>query len=257
MKLTGSLFCGNLRQGLLSRRFPLVAVATALLLWLPFIPATGVMSVIDAFDFSITGGGVFVVILGILPLLPFACSYASDHKDGVVRFFIIRAGVGRYIACKFAAAVVCAMTVFLLGVFLYSGILFLTGMPFWDGLINNSLSYAQLLEQNNPWGYYLIKVFHYACSAAWFAALGMWISSLVPDVYVTLAAPVVLYMMALCLSVLCGVPWQYSFTMFGEGIHDMGTPQATLLFKIGITLASCLLLGWLSIQNVKRRVRHA
>lgn len=37
----------------------------------------------------------------------------------------------------------------------------------------------------------------------------------------------------------------------------MGTPQATLLFKIGITLASCLLLGWLSIQNVKRRVRHA
>ena len=41
MKLTGSLFCGNLRQGLLSRRFPLAAAATALLLWLPFIPATG------------------------------------------------------------------------------------------------------------------------------------------------------------------------------------------------------------------------
>ena len=165
--------------------------------------------------------------------------------------------MGRYIACKFAAAVVCAMAVFLLGVFLYSGILFLTGAPLWDGTINNTFSYAQLLEQNNPWGYYLIKVFHYACSAAWFAALGMWISSLVPDVYVTLAAPVVLYMMALCLSVLCGVPERYSFGMFGEGIHDMGTPQATLLFKIGITLASCLLLGWLSIQNVKRRVRHA
>ena len=132
MKLTFRLLGVSLRQAFGRWRFLLPCICMAVLFLVPTYRIQ--TDVVDGISVALNGTGAELMMLALLPVIPFGCFYAMEDTGGAIPFWAIRAGTGRYVSCKTVAAILSAMGVFIAGVLLYSVVAFLNGRAFMAGM---------------------------------------------------------------------------------------------------------------------------
>lgn len=257
MKLTIRLLGVSLRQAFASKRFWLAGIAVGLMLWLPCLRMVRIMDTTFGLTTSTTSSGASVFLLALLPAVPLGCFYATEYTGGAVPFWTIRAGVGRYIRCKFTAAVLAAMGVYLVGALLGTAGMVLSGVPFLPET-NSGYMFAEFVDEGRPLQTYIFIVLFYMITAACWTAVAVFLSTCVPNVYITLAGPSFFFIFCVWLGQYWPKEYEWcSPKYWGEHFYDAGDPYRSMLLKAGVTLAVIIVLGAASVANGKRRQRNA
>lgn len=206
-----SIFNGNvflravrvdLHRAVVSRRFLLTV--GLMLAWLTmnggteifiygFLYKAGIPSV---FNSAITGSHGWGMIVLSMATMPYATSFLTDQETGFCYHAINRVGfhayaIARVISVGLSAflAIVTAAGVFLLG-------LCLSGAPI-DTIPGNGQSfngiYTDFVLQVGPWCYFLVRFVLSGLSVAMAAVFALCVSTFIPNPYVVLLAPLILY----------------------------------------------------------------
>lgn len=202
----------------------------------------------------LSGSGNSLLILGILPLLPFATTFASEWEERATNFWMIRTGVRSYAVCKILASALSGFLVTFIGMLLCALIL-LGWLPFFSHITTGD-AYVPLLEAGMPVRYLLVSAAHLSLSSALFATAAVWISAYMPNRFTALAGPVVLYFTIYRLTRFWDIPSFLNLGALVEGVYHAGTPLASFLVKLATVAVLCVLMGAGIVSQIRRRVLH-
>lgn len=255
MKLTFRLLGVSLRQAFIGWRFLLASICMAAMFIFPIYRMQ--VGIMDGISQAIRGTGAELMILALLPVIPFGSFYATEYTGGAMSFWTIRAGTKRYIGSKTVAAILSAMGVFVVGILLYVIVAFLDGRELMAKIQTDS-SYYLFGYRGQPVLSLIFYVVHYMFSAGVWAAMGVFVSTCLPNLYVALAAPSVIYMLVMWFDQYWPpeLGWCNPYHLTGY-IYDQPDPVQTLLLHIGVCLVYMVILTLASVANGKRRQQNA
>lgn len=123
MKLFFSLLAVDLRRAICSLRFLLSACGVTLVMFLTglgllIMPNQAYYDVLYIFGLS-SGSENMVLIVGILPLLPFAVTFASEWGEHATGFWIVRTGIRNYSVSKVLVSALSGFLVTAVGMILF------------------------------------------------------------------------------------------------------------------------------------------
>ncbi|WP_238187615.1 hypothetical protein [Paenibacillus sp. L3-i20] len=253
MNLLMSLLLVSFRRALFSGRFAISVVGVTLALFLTsygmISPQSDVLSVVMLY-----GGGNLILIVGILPLLPFATTFASEWEERAASFWIVRSGVHCYAIAKVFVSAISGILVTFAGITLYA-LLLLTKLPFFTKSMTGD-AYAPLLDANMPLLYFFSSAIHLSLSSALFAVAALWISAFIPNRFTAMAFPAVLYFVIFRLTNFWDIPEFLKLSKIVGETYHAGSPLASFLLKLGTVTVLCLLMGYGSVRQIRRRVQH-
>ncbi|MBS4201837.1 hypothetical protein KHA93_19720 [Bacillus sp. FJAT-49732] len=254
MKTFSHLFIVNIRQAIFSVRFLLSALGVAVAIL--FSIGGLVAEAHDVLYLLIMGfgGGNVVLIIGILPLFPFATTFASEWEQRSTSFWIIRTGVGYYSVSKVFVSALSGFLTTAVGVILFV-VAMQTKLPLFS-YNSSGDGYSVLLDANKPLEYLTYFVTHISLTSALFAVIALWVSTYFPNKSVTIAAPLVVYFVINRLTTDLDIPRYFKAMGIVEEIISIGSPLASLLLKLGIVSILCLLMGYGTVRQIRGRVRH-
>ena len=215
--------------------------------------ATDTSDVLYLIDLGKTGN--LPLILCIAPTIPFGLSFASEWQERSLKFWLIRSGLKKYVWCKAAVCFISGILVVFAGILTYA-IVLSTHYPFFL-FISSGDAYTVLLESGKPLHFFLLSSFHYALSGGMFSVAALCVSGFVPTRFTSLAAPMVLYMVFLRVSMFFSLPLFLHPDYLTEVTYGIGTPLVTFFFKFFLIIAICSLLGLILQIRVKRLVQNA
>ncbi len=207
------------------------------------------------------GTGSADLILRVIPILPYALSYAMDTRDGAVLFWMVRKGVKKYARDRFITSCAGAFIATVTGMILFALILFSMGHPlcnveYYAAGSGAWYPYTALLGDGRYLLFFLTVFSSSGMSAAMVAASAIMISGVAANVYLVLPAPLCLYLISLRLAssekVMFGMPWLYP-AMWMEDTWILGTWWETFLVRFGVCLLVCTMCGWLCCVFMKKR----
>lgn len=255
MKKTGSLRA-CFRRAFFSPAFFLAAAGVAVvLLGEVLLLKRKANNAFSAYGFAFGSGGVEMVIYMILPVLPFALSYAADVYSGAVPFWSVRCGIRRYVRGVWVTASLTGFCTVFFGILLFDAVLFTTMTV--PELREGQNLFENFLKFSTPVPYLLVDGFYNGLSGAMTACIAVWFSSMIPDRLATLAAPVILDF--LYIRIISVFPYYYKFRLI-KGITIEGGGELnwlwTILAKLATALVLCTVLGLLAEYNAKRRQKN-
>ena len=191
---------------------------------------------------GVSGSGSINLIVGILPLLPFATSFATEWDKRATNFWIVRTGIRNYSINKVVTSALSGALTTGLGI-----VLFILIAGLWFPLFSNITSgnpYAELLEAGKPLLYLMYYIVHISLGSALFAVTGLWVSTYIPNKFVAISTPMVLYFIAHRFTTQLDIPEYLKALWIVEAIYHAGSPLATLLLKLVIVTILCILMGY-------------
>lgn len=194
-----------------------------------------------------------VLVIAILPSLPFALSCQSEHRQRALGAYYIRADVSKYIFAKFTAAAVSGACVVLAGYAVYIAAL-LPFHPFDSGTMHNFNSFQSLYESGHPFLYVMCYIASYGMSGALFAGITMWLSLYFPERYTAVVMPYIIYMLLTFALEMLGVPPALRPSKWMLGYMDLGAPFASLAAKLGITSGILAAVAFACMRRAERRL---
>jgi hypothetical protein len=248
-----SLLVISFSRAIVSVRFLASVCGVILVLFLTSFgmisPLSDVLSVVMT-----SGGGNTILVVGILPLIPFATTFASEWEERAVSFWIVRSGICNYAVSKVMVSAVSGSLATLAGILVYA-LLLLIKMPLFSR-ISTGDAYAPLLEAGRPVRYLLYSAAHLSLSSALFTVAALWISTYIPNRFTALAAPAVLYFALFRLTRFWDIPPYLQIGTIVEGTYHAGSPLASMLFKLGTVTLLCLLMGYGTVVQIRRSVQN-
>lgn len=211
--------------------------------------------IIEGLEIALSGSsGVILFILALIPLVPFTLSFSVEHQQKALLMWIIRSGVKPYAFYKLTLSILTAFFVTALGI-----VLVVVLLSIWFPLRTHGAgveAYSVFII-NRQYGYYLLfYITHIALGSVLFAVLAFWISTIFPNVYVTLSAPVVCYFVLHRLTSGSNIPLPFQAVYIFEAVYNAGTAWSSLLFKLIIVSVLSVPLAYASVRNMKRRVAN-
>lgn len=253
MKLWISLCRANLYRGFCSARFPICVAGVTLAL---LFAVSGTLSmegdVLYYLELSIAGSGMADLVLCVLPLFPYAASYAEDAQDGAILYWTVRAGTGPYIISKYLVAILCGFCVTCFGMILFV-LCLLPSHPFFSHSTTGN-AFSSLLEQGRPVAYLVYFILYFSLSSGLLSAVAFWVSTVITDKFAVMAAPVVGFFLWLRICAAVEIPEFLTATFLVDGVVDMGSPTRTLVMKLVVVVCLCGLLGVNTRWLVERRL---
>ncbi|MCJ7840058.1 hypothetical protein MUB24_03850 [Lederbergia sp. NSJ-179] len=250
------LFITDLKRGILSIPFLFSAFGVALAIFLSVSGQIGFTSdVLSLLEVGISGSGSIFLIIGILPLIPFATSFASEWEQRATSFWIVRTGIRNYSVSKILISGLSGFLVSSVGMLLFM-IIMRMKLPLFSNVISTGSPYVTLLENDMPIRYLIYFIAHFSLGSVLFAVAGLWISTYIPNKFVAIASPLVLYFVAHRLTTQLDIPQYLKAVGMVEQIYDAGSPLVTLLLKLGTVVGLCFLMGVGTVRQIRRRVQH-
>jgi len=246
----------DLKRALLSHRFILAALGIFFFLFsMGRVIEMTVSDICFLIDLSIAGSSITCIIHCLLPMLPYAHSYITDHNANSIRYQCSRCGLTAYITSKFLTVFLSGMLAYILASAAFV-LAYLPRMPLYTS--NNALNgYASLLDAGRPVAYLACFIFHNSMTAGMFACLSLCASSLTANTFTAMSLPIVLDFVYLRLCNLLPIPeWLHErYVMQGPG--DMGSAPLTMLTKAGIVCVVLLFCYAITYIAAKRRYSNA
>lgn len=243
----------NCSRAVLSWKFFIAVCGVTLVLFLTTYGMIGSQSDVLSVVLS-KGSGNMILILAILPLLPFATSLASEWEERAAGFWIIRSGVRSYVVCKVLAGALSGFLVTFFGVLLYA-LLLSFKLPFFSRITTGD-AYVPLLEAGMPVRYLLVYNSHLSLSSTLFAVAAIWVSAFIPNRFTAIAAPAVLYFTLFRLTRFWEIPPYLNLAVLIEGAYPVGSPLTSFLIKLGTVSVLCVLMCVSTVGQIRRRVLH-
>ena len=191
-------------------------------------------SVMEMIDNVFSGTASASILLMLLPLLPYALTYAKDENEGAVPFWIVRSKIQHYMTGKFIASIASAFCSVVISFFCMALILIWKGHPFYNDEISYATGgYMQMLSDNNPVGYMVTYFMDRGLSAAIMAGCAVFLSAVWRNPYVSFVGPVCLYFLLLRLcSEIHVLPPVFHISNWIEGTWEAPEGAAlTLMYK--------------------------
>lgn len=201
----------------------------------------------------LSGTGNFVLIVLLLPLIPFATSFAAEWEERAIAFWLIRTGVRTYASCKVIVSAVTGFFTTFVGIMLYAVILSFF-LPF-HHVYNTGDAYEILLLQEMPVSYLFFSTAHLSLSSAIFAVLALWISTYFPNRFSALALPAVIYFVVYRLTRFWELPPYLHVSTLVEGTYHAGSAINTLFVKLSVVVVFIVLMGYGTTAKIRRRVQ--
>lgn len=244
----------NFNRAIFSWRFLLYSsliILAMLIIAFPLMQVTG--DAIDLLGATLGGthGGLMLVI-ATLPLLPYTLSFATEWEERAVLPAVIRAGAKRYAIGKVFASVISAFLSLAV-----SCVVFIMIMSFMMPIYQSTYageSYHVLLDNDKIVTFLIFAITDYALRALTFSAIAFFVSTLIPNKFVTLTAPVVVYFFTSRLT--SSAPLGYRVMDFFEGTYIVGSPLANLMLKAIVACGITLILSISSVFLIKRRIQN-
>lgn len=212
------------------------------------------MSVTYLYGMAMGGGSLFLMT-GILPLFAYATTFASEWEQRATSFWLVRTGVRRYAISKVLVSALSGFLTTFVGLALFVLIIRIK-LPLSSDASAGGSVYASLVEQGMPIQYFLFHITHFSLTAALFAVIAIWVSTYIPNKFVTIAAPLVIYFVTFRFTTQLPIPEYLKADSIVELIYDAGSPSASLLIKLGIVVLLCTLMGFATVRQIRRRVQR-
>lgn len=217
--------------------------------------------------FGLTQAFGFSQMLPVFCALPFATCFCSDWNSQYIKACCFRSSKGKYAASKVVSCALAGGVAVALGEGLYLWILSFF-MKVYDPVIERNFTIAVFNDLvaggSNVMQYFIYRILIQAAFFAVFAVFALWISTYMPNVFVVLATPVVLYFIlytvdTTILSITADNSlYRYiSFNTLFNANLNMGNDIKSFLYPIGVCLVLVILFGILTVQNIGRRIQHA
>lgn len=205
MPICLSIFLSALRRAVVSWRWLLCTLGVAAA---QFFAVSGFLgdgsSVVYLCALSLSGSSVILLVAGVLPLLPFAMTFASDYTERADVFHILRASGYPYFICKYIVCMISGFLTTFCGMSLFACLLSIR-YPLLV-TVSSGDAYAVLLEAGKPLRYLLMFNMHTGLSAVLFCGAAALVAAYIPDKFTTIAAPVVIYVLLHRLTEETGLP---------------------------------------------------
>lgn len=192
----------DIHRAVFSRRF-FIAVGL-ILAWLlmngatyifiyKFLYDTGIPYI---FEDAMTGrSGIGMIVLSMVTV-PYSTSYLTDVSSGFDHHAIGRVGFPAYAFARVISVSLSAFLAILTAAGIFLAGLCLSGAPI-DTIPGNGATfdgaYTDLVIQVGPWLYFAVRFFISGITAAMAAVFALYTTTLIPNVYVALVAPLILY----------------------------------------------------------------
>ena len=189
--------------------------------------------------------------------LPFATVFCEDFRNRFLWYSVQRTGASAYAWSKIISAMIYTLLANLLSCMIYIALLRLR-FPLMSYLPNirvyaSIAPYGELLLGSAPILYFICIA---ACESLFAGILGvtaLTLSCLLPDFFVTLATPIILYYVIIN-AVTSGAASPYRIYITHS--IDLGGPVISLLYAIGYAIIWMLIMGALFRHLVQRRLVH-
>ncbi len=199
------------------------------------------------------------MLLLVLGALPYAMSFCSDWRNQYIRPSAIRTSPGKYAASKITA---CSLSAFC-AVFIAELVLvlvLLTQHPLVDAGKSSLQGYqmgpfADVIASGQYFLFVLIQICIEGFLCALFAVAALWVSVYIPNIFVVLASPVLMYYFLInFIGNVLRLPGLMQINYIYNGNCKVGGSLTSFLYPLGVTIALCALLGALFVKGVKRRL---
>ena len=197
------------------------------------------------------GLGMFKKVLVFFAAVPFASVFCQDYNSGFLNSVLTRTGEKHYIFSGMISCVLSGFCAVFCGMMLFL-VMILPAFPLKPMECNDIY---RSLAANSPLMYAMMHISVYALYSAMWTAGGLALSSLLPDRYVALGAPLILgYVLE---EITLKLP---SFLNLYKLSHCYpvfsGTGLQNYLFTIALFLLISALFGWMYAHFLKRRIRN-
>lgn len=243
----------NLTRAICSTGFFVATLGTFLVITLG---STGLFTygadVIYLLGLATNGSSAIILVVCVLPTLPFSTTFASEWNERSFRFWMIRTGVRVYTCAKIVACAVSGFLVTFLGLMIFIAFFSLFHPIFISVQTYNA--YSVFLVNSKYYSYLFLLVTHISLSSSIFAVLSLYVSSFFQNCFTTVAMPVVTYMAALRLSEIINPPAFLDLSVIIETAYNAGSPLKSIVLKLVLTIGSILILGQLTSRRIRKLV---
>ena len=262
MKLLARLF-PDFRRAVFSVSFAAAVFFMALLELL----SSGLMlknpgfTVVEILDNLFGGTGASTILIGMLPLLPYALSYAKDMEEHALCFYMAREDTAVFMLCRFFTACFSALLSVMASFFVLAAVLMSLGYPLYTPqyFVDNSsdITYMQFLADEKPLSYMIFYSMDKGLGAAMMAGCAVFLSTLVPNSFFVFCAPICIYFLALRLftfpiEMTAAHPW-LNVSSWIESGYSAPTAMESFLCKLGVACLVLAVYGSLSVFFAVRR----
>ncbi|MCB8818088.1 hypothetical protein [Desulfosporosinus shakirovi] len=210
--------------------------------------------------FRVAGMQGFSLLSVIFATLPYSTSFCTDWSNQFIRSSVIRTNINSYSISKVFTCAFAGGSAVAIGEILFMLILHMK-LPLVDSeshMFANAVSapiYGSLLSDGNYIVYFAAQIVIVFFASAFFAVLALCISTYLPNVFVTMASPVLFFYFFIRIPQLMGLStlWFHK-ALFGT--FYPGRPYLSLLYSIFICSLLCVLMGILIVRQIKRRLEH-
>lgn len=222
-------------------------------------------SITEIFDNMMSGTCSAVLLLWMMPLVPFALSYAEDYQSNVLKYMEVRSTPWRVLTVRFVSSCLSAFLSVALSFAVFMLILHIMGHAWIAPDIYLDIDpggYNELLRSSNAAGYLLCFTFDRGFIAAMMGACAFFVAMFTRDTFIAFSAPVCIYFLAECIIENClgqEVLIRYRYldpTAWMEGTYNAsGGPVAAFFMKLGLMVTICGIYFLLVAWTYKRRQR--
>lgn len=221
---------------------------------LPYIPYNqGVWYILKC---SMSGSGTFTIILCTLPVIPYAVSLAEEHESNAIKSYIIRTGLKTYTLSKIVASLISGFLTVFITITIFT-VVFIFFNDFYIIGTANSGAYDKMVDTGNQFGGWLLYAIHMSLSGSLTAVAALWMSTFIPNKYITIASPLMLFYVSIIVSpATADMPWILYPVFWLEGIVFADTVIEQLLPKVCVVVVLTVLMSIGATLNMKRRMQN-
>lgn len=247
----------DMKRSIFNLRMLLVIVAVFLVQFRPFIQY-GVFYSQTESDYlylltlpsSLSGLAPFAVLI---PVIPYATSFSDEYNSGYFRLALIRSKRNKYCFSKVLSTFLSGGIAMLVPFLLITLLIIAIGVP-----TTQAVSFSEDYYINTIWSQYM-----YSCGGAWvllgrlilaflfgavWALVGLAISAIIPNRYIILLGPFVIYQ---ALWMLC------SKMQIGPITLLYGMSNVSLYIMILIQMAIIMITSFSAFYGIRRRAEYA
>lgn len=206
----------------------------------------------------IFGGFYGIYVIPMLAALPYAVSFCEEYNTNMLKVLLIKAGKKKYCISK-------VLMTFLSGALSVSagGIAFIILANSFVQLFNRArlpeteaFPFYELLLQGNVTGYFTAVIFLLFLTGGLWATVALLVSLYFPNIYVTVASPLILSFLTSRAYLVLKIPAGLRFDLWLQGRSSAGTDWLTLLYSVVVVLVLTVGFGVLFYRKLKRRVEN-
>lgn len=204
------------------------------------------------------------ILLLSISVLPGATLFCGDWDNRNFRPLTFRTGfriygISKAVACAIAA--ICTELVGKLTFFLILAVRF-PALTQSDGkgsilMVASPLqAFEPLFNQHHYLLYFIICELLIALLCAFFAEIALWISAILPNMFVIVASPIIIYYLLNNLLYRVGMPdWLNPFAV-RAGLAVFGGSLQSFLYALAFFIVLCALFGWLFVRKARGRIQN-